>query len=215
MDQEIQEVTMEPKWLKWAKSLQAVSQNGLTYSENVFDTDRYKKIREIALEIISSYSNMDFDKVKNLFDNEEGYLTPKVDVRGAVFKENKILLVKEIADGKWTLPGGWADPNETPSESIEREVFEESGYLVKARNIIAVYDRTKQGHTPFFPFHVYKIFFMCELTGGKKTNSIETDGIDFFAKDEIPALSESRIKMHQIERIFEHHYNPGLPTDFD
>ncbi len=206
---------MEPKWLQWAKSLQAIAQNGLTFAENQFDIERYEKIREIASEIMAENSNGKFEYIKNLFGNEEGYSTPKVDVRGVVFKDNKVLLVKEKADGGWTFPGGWADPNETPSESVEREVFEESGFVVKVKKVLAVYDRANQGHTPPFPYHVYKIFFHCELVGGEKSNSIETDGVDFFSMGNIPNLSASRTSLGQIRKFFEHYNNPEMPTEFD
>ncbi len=206
---------MEPKWLEWAKSLQAIAQNGLTFAVNEFDIERYKKIREIASEIMAENSNGDFEYIKDLFGNEEGYSTPKVDVRGVVFKENKVLLVKEKADGGWTFPGGWADPNETPAESVEREVFEESGFLVKVKKVLAVYDRKKQGHTPPFPFHVYKLFFLCEIIGGKKSNSIETDGVDFFGEEGIPHLSASRTSLSQIKKFFEHYLKPEMQAEFD
>lgn len=206
---------MEPKWIKWAKSLQAIAQNGLNYSENNFDIERYNKIRDIAAEILASYSDVDFKVIKDLFEREKGHSTPKVDVRGAVFRDNKILMVREIIDGGWTLPGGWADPIETPSKAIEREVFEESGFVVKAKKVLAVYDRTKQGHIPPFPYHVYKIFFECVMIGGKEKHSIETDGVGFFAENEIPELSKARTTISQIKRIFKHYENPQLPTDFD
>ena len=206
---------MEPKWLEWAKSLQAIAQNGLIFAENEFDIERYKKIREIASEMMAENSNGEFEYIKNLFGNEEGYSTPKVDVRGVVFKDNKVLLVKEKADSGWTFPGGWADPNETPSESVEREVHEESGFEVKVKKVLAVYDRRKQGHIPPFPYHVYKIFFLCELIGGEKSNSIETDGVEFFSGDNIPQLSASRTSLSQIKKFFEHNKNSALPTEFD
>jgi ADP-ribose pyrophosphatase YjhB (NUDIX family) len=206
---------MEPKWLEWAKSLQAIAQNGLTYAVNEFDIERYEQIRNISAEIMASNSGGDFEFIKDLFKNVEGYATPKVDVRGVVFKDDKILLVKEKIDGGWTLPGGWADPNETPSESVEREVFEESGFIVKSKKILAVYDRAKQGHTPPFPFHVYKLFFLCGLQGGNKKISNETTDVDFFEEDNIPELSRSRVLKNQILRLFEFHKNPGLQTDFD
>ena len=206
---------MEPKWLGWAKSLQAIAQNGLTYALNEFDIERYNEIRNIAAEMMASNSEGDLEFIKDLFLNVEGYATPKVDVRGVVFKDDKILLVKEKSDGGWTLPGGWADPNETPSESVEREVFEESGFVVKSKKILAVYDRAKQGHTPPFPFHVFKIFFLCQLNGGTKTTSNETDDVDFFDENNLPELSKARVLKKQIERLFEFYRNPDLPADFD
>ncbi len=206
---------MEPKWLKWAKSLQALAQDGLAYSDNEFDIDRYRQITEIAAEMMSANSSADYEFVKDLFKNQKGYATPKVDVRGAVFKDGKILMVKEKVDGGWTLPGGWADPNETPSESVEREVREESGFIVEAVKVAAIYDRTKQGHTPPYPFHIYKIFFMCELIGGEKSVSNETDGVDFFDENYLPVLSDGRIKAHQIKRLFEHYRDSSMAADFD
>jgi len=206
---------MEPKWLEWAKSLQAIAQNGLTYALNEFDIERYNEIRNIAAEMMASNSEGDLEFIKDLFLNVDGYATPKVDVIGVVFKDDKILLVKEKSDGGWTLPGGWADPNETPSESVEREVFEESGFVVKSKKILAVYDRAKQGHTPPFPFHVFKIFFLCQLNGGTKTTSNETDDVDFFDENNLPELSKARVLKKQIERLFEFYRNPDLPADFD
>ena len=206
---------MEPNWLKWAKELQALSQDGLNYIENEFDRERYERISNIAAEMMAENSATDLNFVKELFKEQVGHATPKVDVRGVVFNDNKILLVKEKSDGGWTLPGGWADPNETPAQSVEREVYEESGFYVKVKRILAVYDRVKQGHTPPYPFHIYKLFFLCEITGGKKHLSIETDGVDFFDKNNIPNLSVARTTDKQITRMFEFKNNPELPADFD
>lgn len=206
---------MEPKWLEWAKSLVAIAQNGLTYSENEFDIERFKQVREIAAQMMAENSDGDLKFIKELFKNADGYQTPKVDVRAAVFKDNKILLVKEKIDGGWTLPGGWADPNESPSQAAEREVIEESGFNVKAEKVLAVYDRTKQGHYPPFPFHIYKIIFLCKLLGGSKSTSIETENAEFFNENNIPALSASRTTSRQIHRFFEFYRNPSMQTDFD
>ena len=206
---------MEPAWLAWAKELQSLSQDGLFYNENIFDVQRFRRINEIAAEMMAANSGTDLEFIKDLFNKEEGHATPKVDVRGVVFKDNKILLVKEKSDGGWTLPGGWADPNETPSQTVEREVFEESGFKVKAERLLAFLDRTKQGHTPPHPFHVYKIFFLCRIKGGGKKLSIETDGVEFFDEDKIPKLSLARTLNSQISRMFYLYSNPGLPPDFD
>ncbi len=206
---------MEPKWLEWAKELQALSQDGLFYTENDFDKLRFERISEIAAEMMSANSGTDLKFIKDLFSAQEGHATPKVDVRGVVFKDNKILLVKEKSDGGWTLPGGWADPNETPSKTVEREVFEESGFKVKVSRVLAILDRTKQGHLPPYPFHVYKIFFLCELKGGQRKTSIETDDVDFFYEENIPNLSKARTTAPQISRFFFMQKNPGMPTDFD
>ena len=204
------------QWLTWAQKLQAIAQNGLFYSENPFDHDRYRQIQQVAAEIISTYAEIKFDAVLNLFEQETGYATPKVDVRGAVFQDDRILLVKERIDGGWTLPGGWVDVGEPPSLAIEREIFEESGYQTKAVKALMVVDRDhpRHGHPPL-PIQIYKLFFLCELLGGTATESNETDGVDFFAEDEIPPLSLSRVVPSQITRLFEHHRHPDLPTDFD
>lgn len=148
------------KWLKWAKDLQAISQDGLTYSENKFEIERYKQIRGIAAEMMAEYSETEFEKILGLFAEQAGYATPKIDVRGVVFKDDKVLLVKEKSDGGWTLPGGWADPNESPKESVEREVFEESGFITEAIQVLAVYDRDKQG-TLRLSLFIYTRFSFC------------------------------------------------------
>lgn len=203
-----------PKWLEWGQKLQSLAQSGLHYSDNPFEIERYKQIMEIAAEMVAAESGLHKKTVYELFLNEAGHSTPKVDVRGVVFKEGKILLVKEKIDGKWTVPGGWADIGLTPSENAEREVFEESGYQVKAKKVLAVYDRNKQGHTPYI-FHLYKIFFLCEIVGGNPKTSIETDDVGFFSLDNLPEINLGRVTRKQIERFFEHYKNPDLPTDFD
>ena len=206
---------MEPVWLKWAKQLAALSQNGLTYAENPYDIERYEKVRQIAVEMMAAQSDLDTGTLLTIFAREEGYATPKVDVRGVVFRDGKILLIKERLDDRWSLPGGWADPGQSPSESVVREILEESGYETRARRLLAVYDRSKHPHEPPSPFHIYKLFFLCEITGGTAKTSYETTGVDFFAEDEIPELSITRILPSQIARMFEHYRNPNLPTDFD
>jgi len=208
-----------PKWLHWARQLQAIAQTGLEFNqhpfpESVFDIERYKAVRQIAAEMMAEYSEADTDFVEALFAGAVGYATPKIDARGVVFRDDALLLVREVSDGLWTLPGGWIDIDEPPSAAVEREIFEESGYLTRATKVLAVYDRNKHGHPPF-PHHTYKLFIHCQLLGGKATNSIETDGVAFFREDEIPPLSLTRTMPGQITRMFEHHRNPDLPTDFD
>ena len=209
-------VAMEPNWLRWAKQLAALAQNGLTYSDNEYEIDRYQQIRQIAAEMMAAGFDLDAKTFLDLFSRERGYATPKVDVRGVVFRDDRILLVKEKLDDGWTLPGGWADPCQSPSEAVAREVFEESGFEVRVTKLAAVYDRSKHPHQPLMPFHLYKMFFLCEITGGQAQESYETTGVEFFAETEIPAkLSISRTLPFQITRMFEHHRYPALPTDFD
>ncbi len=203
-----------PKWLEWAQQLQAHAQNGLTYTKNPFDAERYQQILELAVEIYSCYTQQDLPIIRDLLQSQSGYMTPKLDIRGAVFQDDKILLVKELSDGHWTLPGGWVDINESPSEAVEREVWEESGYQVKASRLMALYDRNKHGH-PTFVFHLYKIFMQCDLVGGEPCDSLETEGACFFAEDEIPPLSIGRTTPDILTRLFELYRHPERPADFD
>ena len=202
------------KWLEWVKKLQAIAQNGLTYTENPFDVERYKSLRAIAAEIMATYSNVEPSYVVDLFAREVGYATPKVDVRGAVFRDDTILLVREREDGCWALPGGWADIGDSPSEVVVREIYEESGYHTRAIKLLAVYDRDRHGHPPL-SHYVYKLFFQCELVSGSPSPSIETDEVAFFGENEIPQLSLGRVVPEQVARVFQHYRHPDWATDFD
>lgn len=205
---------MDPIWLEWAKRLQAISQDALAYCTNPFDRERFEQVRETAVEIVARYTETPEERVRDLFAGEKGYATPKIDLRAVVFREHRILLVKERRDMLWTLPGGWADVGDAPSEGVEREVREESGYLVRAVKLLAVLDRNRHPHPPH-PQHIYKMFFLCQLLGGEPTESIETAGVGFFAEDELPPLSLPRTLPQQIHRFFEHRRHPEWPTDFD
>lgn len=206
---------MSTLWLEWSKRLHAIAQNGLTFARDPYDIERYTAIREIAAEMLSQGSGLDLGVVRGVLERDSGYATPKVDVRGVVFRDDQLLLVRERGEGKWTLPGGWADPGESPAENVVREIQEESGFLTRASKILAVYDRSKHPHAPPFAFHVYKLFVHCTLVGGRETLSAETDAIGFFSEDNLPALSITRVTPGQIRRMFEHHRDPTLPTDFD
>lgn len=206
----------ERLWLRWVKSLRAISQTGLHFSRDPFDTERYEQVRGIAAEILAQHSNLSRQEIVTLDAAETGYATPKVDVRGAAFRDGRILMVSETGDGgRWTLPGGWADPNETPAEAVAREVFEESGFQVAVRKLAGVYDREKQGLVPPYPFHIYKHFFICEIIGGAARESVETGGARFFGLDELPELSVARVSAYLIGRCFEHWRHPDWPADFD
>jgi len=207
--------TAEPQWLVWAKRLQALSQIGLTYTKDTFDLERYRVIRDIAAEMMAAGSDVALETVSGLFSEQSGYATPKVDTRGVVFRGQSVLLVREREDNCWTLPGGWANVLESPREAVEREVREESGYVTRAVKLLALYDRSKHGHIPHLPFHVYKLFIHCELLGGSPAASGETSEVAFFPKDSLPELSLSRVTPQQILRFFEHLRDPQLPTDFD
>jgi ADP-ribose pyrophosphatase YjhB (NUDIX family) len=203
------------RWLEWCQRLQAIAQNGLTFATDSFDLDRYQAVRQIAAEMLANASNLKTEVILRLLEKDTGYATPKVDVRGVIFREGKLLLVREISDGGWTLPVGWADVCASPAENVKREILEESGFVVRASKILAVLDRSKHPHEPPFAFHVYKLFVQCELVGGQATVSSETDSVGFFGEPEIPKLSATRVTPAQIRRMFEHHRHPELPADFD
>lgn len=205
-----------PKWLEWGRELQAVSQIGLAYSHNIYDTERYEQMRALAAKMMAAYGGSEPEKVEALFRHQEGYATPKVDVRGAVFRGREVLLTQElIDDGRWTLPGGWADVNASPSENVAREMQEEAGLAVTAEKLAIVCDRERAGHTPPFPFHIYKLFFLCAATGPCAKKPGETGEARYFSIDDLPELSVSRVLPQQIRRLYEHMQNPSLPTDFD
>ena len=205
----------EPKWVGWARELQAIAQTGLHFAESQYDRERYERIRRLSAEIFSEFSGQPVDVINRLFENQTGYATPKVDVRGVVFRDTKILLVQEKADGLWTLPGGWADVNDAPSEAVEREILEESGFKTRAERLLAVFDRSRHAHEPPFPYHVYKLFIRCRLEGGQAATTLETSAADFFAEYEIPPLSISRVTPEQIQFCFEMQEKPDAPSRFD
>ena len=179
----------------------------------IIDIERYKELQDLASEIISTHSDHEFSEIQDYLKEETGYATPKIDVRGVVFKDQKILLVKEYSDGKWTLPGGWADIMKSPSENVEREIYEESGFEVQAKRLLAVYDRSRHGHFPDYPHHVYKLFFACEINGGKARAGLETSDVGFFDLDNLPELSIGRVTEKQIKRMFE--LNTNGESEFD
>ncbi|MDV2582050.1 NUDIX hydrolase [Alkalibacillus haloalkaliphilus] len=205
---------MDPKWLDWAKQLQSIAQAGLTYSKDVYDIERFEMIRNISVDILSQHTEIEQTVIKDLFANETGYATPKVDVRAVVFKNNKILMVKENGDGKWALPGGWGDIGLSPSEVAVNEVEEESGYDVKATKLISIFDKKNHQHPPS-PYHVYKMFIQCEIIGGQAQEGIETSAVDFFAEDELPELSVARNTEKQIKLAFRHLDHPDELVYFD
>ncbi|HEY9881271.1 MAG TPA: NUDIX hydrolase [Leptolyngbyaceae cyanobacterium] len=208
---------MSYQWLMWAQKLQAIAQNGLTYRNHPFDVERYEQLQQIAAEIMAAHTNLEMEPILDPFQREEWHATPKLDVRGAVFQDGKILLVQEKLDNnRWTLPGGWVDVGEPPSQAVMREIYEESGYETRVVKLLAVYDRNhpRHGHPPQ-PHHSYKLFFHCEIVGGTPTESYETVGPRFFGADEIPELSLYRVVPSQVATLFEYYQNPDLPTDFD
>jgi len=205
---------MDPDWLRWVKRLQAIAQDGLTYARDDYDLGRYEQLRELAAEILAARSTGSIGQARELLELETGPATPKVDVRAAVFRGDRILLVREPDDGGWSAPGGWADIGETAAEGAVREVYEESGYRVRAVRLISAYDRDRQGHPPL-PYHVYKLVFLCEILEEPTSPDVESDGVGFFVEHELPELSLSRVTPAEIRRFFEHHRRLDLPADFD
>ena len=201
------------KWIDWAREIFSLSQAGLTYSKNEFDIDRYKRLQEITAEMIASESQIAKDAALDSFSMQAGYITPKVDVRGAVVQEGKILLIQERADGKWAMPGGWADLGNTPASVAEREVWEESGYRVKAEKVIAVIDSNRIEPMEFY--HAYKIIFLCRLLGGEPRVSYETLAVDFFDPNHLPPLSSYRTNEAMLEEVFAHVQDSNRRTAFD
>jgi ADP-ribose pyrophosphatase YjhB (NUDIX family) len=210
-----------PNLIDWAQRLQSIAQSGLTYTPQPFDRLRYEDVRAIAIEMMTAAGDgLSPDDMRALFDAQQGHTTPKVDVRGAVFRGDTILLVQEKMDGnRWTLPGGWADVGESAGDGVAREIWEETGYRARPVKLMAAFDRNKHDHPPML-FHAYKLFFLCELTSEAREidpRNVETGDVGWFRADEIAALplSVGRVTAAQIARFFVHHANPTLPTDFD
>jgi len=201
-------------WIAIAQRIQAIAQTGLTFAKDPYDAERYNELTSIAAGMMAAPQPERIALALQLFSAEAGYATPKVDVRAAVFQNDRLLLVREREDGYWTLPGGWAEVGQSAAESVEREVLEESGYVVKAVKLLACWDRNKHPHPPI-PFHAYKLVFRCDLIGGAPAFSSETIGVEFFDEDEIPELSTTRTLREQIQFVFESRRNPGTPTVFD
>lgn len=200
--------------LEWGKQLQAIAQAGLTYSKDVFDIERFEMIRNISQDIISQHTDMSKTVIKDLFANETGYPTPKVDIRAVVFRDNKILMVRENSDGKWALPGGWGDIGLSPSEVAVKEVKEETGFNVKATRLIGIFDKKCHPHPPS-PYHVYKIFIQCEIISGQAETGIETNQVELLAENELPPLSIERNTKSQIQLSFQYLSDPTRAPYFD
>ncbi|MFF2885809.1 NUDIX hydrolase [Paenibacillus sp. NPDC057967] len=205
---------MEIKWLEWAKQIQGIAQTGLTYSKDIYDIERYEQLRQLSIDILSSYTDTGTDKIKLTFASDTGYATPKVDVRAVVFRDEQILLVREKLDGAWALPGGWADIGLSPSEVAVKEAAEESGYLVKPLRLLAVLDKKFHEHPPE-PYHVYKLFILCEIVGGEALSGIETSEVAFFGIDELPELSQERNTEAQVKSMFQYLINPDQEIVLD
>ena len=207
----------EPDWLVWTRELQAIAQTGLAFASSPYDRERYESLRALASRMMAAHTATSAEAIETLFAREHGYATPKIDVRGATFDRlGRILLVREVADDdRWTLPGGWADVNLSTSQSVVKEVAEESGYQVTVHKLAAAWDRTMQEH-PAGVFSCCKLFYLCDLVGGEAKTSVETSEAAWFEEAALPEdLSLGRVLPRQLRRMFHHARNPELPTDFD
>lgn len=202
------------QWLKWAIEIQSIAQNGLAYTESEYEKERYERIREISAEIVSAKTGLNLDKVKGLFCNETGYQTPKIDTRGVIIKDNKILLVREN-NGTWAIPGGWCDVLETVKSNTIKEVKEEAGLDVEATRIIAIQDRNKH-NKPYYAYGLLRIFVLCNALGGEFVENIETTESKYYALDELPDnLAEEKTTKEQIEMCFKAYNDENWKVQFD
>lgn len=177
------------------QKLSAIAQTGLTFSKDVYDQERYEALRDIAAQLMGSRFDINGETLHSV--TESGYATPKTDVRAFILRDGKLLMVREAEDGLWSLPGGWADVGDTPSTAVCREVAEETGLQVKATKLLGVWDRNLHGHPPL-PWHVYKLIFLCEETGGSLAVNHETTSLGFFDIHELPPLSLTRIVAEEL-----------------
>jgi len=206
--------TMSQQWLLWIQKLQAIAQNGLRYSKDPFNRQRFQELREISAHMLAGLSNGDPGAALTYFESLDGTSTPRIDVRAFVLQEGKVLMVREKSDGLWTLPGGWADVGCSLSEAVAKEVHEEAGYVVAPTRILAVYDRSRHPHPPH-PEYSYKIFVQCDLVEETTADELETDAAGFFPVDRLPPLSTGRVTSDQIGRMVDLADDPSLPADFD
>ena len=205
---------MKTSWINWIVELQAIAQAGLYYSKDKYDIERFERIREIAAEIMSNQSELPIDVVKNIFCNEKGYQTPKIDTRAAIFNNEKILLVKEKSTNKWSLPGGWVDVNESIKSNIIKEVKEEAGLDIIPKKIIAIHDRNKHNR-PQYAYGICIIFLQCDIISGEFTENIETSASDFFSINELPEIDNAKNTYEQIQMCFNAYNEKNWNIQFD
>lgn len=200
-----------------ALKVAALGQNGLTFSTDPYDRDRYRQLGDLAAQLLAAVSDRPADQLRLELGRDEGYRTPKVDVRGAVVDEReRFLLMRERSDGRWSLPGGWADPGDTPAAAVVREVREETGYGAEVVELVGCWDRDAQGMLPRLPVSIYKLFFLCRLTGEvAEPDALETLDVGWFGVEELPELSTGRVTVEQLHRLLAHHRRPGLPAEVD
>jgi len=194
---------MSKSTLVQLKKLKALADTGLVYSESGYDRDRYDQIKQITLDLMGEITNTPVKKLTDFFLPVKEYPTVKVDVRGFVLNEkDEILMAKESVDGKWTIPGGWADIGDTPSEAVLKEIKEETGFNSEIVSLLAIYDKRCHPHPPE-TYYIYKLMFFCKITGGELAHGFDMQGAGFFPLDELPELSKDRILKSQLEHLFQ------------
>ncbi|MFC0269351.1 NUDIX hydrolase [Kushneria aurantia] len=201
---------MSQDWVDFARKLRSIAQTGQTYTDNKYELERYRQLETLTNEMFAALADTPIERVENFFIPDHGYATPKVDVRGAVFEQGRVLLVREIKDGCWTLPGGWADVTESPKEAVVKEIHEESGHRVGEPRLAMLKDRSRHPYRHYSPAHIYKLFFVCDHLGGEFVVNNETDAADFFDVDDLPPLSEGRTLAEDIHQCLDF-YNSGAP----
>jgi len=203
-----------PQWLAWAREIEALAQSGRAYTRDDYDRERYDRLLALAADIVAHHSTLQAEPLLAEFRDQAGYATPKIDVRGAVVRDGRILLVQEKSDERWCLPGGWADVGVGPAEMIVREVREESGYDVAARKLIGVFDANRS-QSPADFYHAYKLIFLCDLLGGRPDPDHEILAVSFFPFDALPPLSASRTDARHLAEVQAHLVDPLRPAAFE
>jgi ADP-ribose pyrophosphatase YjhB (NUDIX family) len=203
-----------PRWLGWAREIQALAQTGLAFTKSPYDRLTFARLSDIAAEIVAEHTRLCAEEIKRAFSLEPGYATPKVDIRAAVVSEGRILLVREMSDGKWAMPGGWADVGDRPSETAVRETLEESGFAVRPLRLVGAFDANRGEKASVF-FHAVKLVFLCDLLGGEAAPSMETSDVGFFDFKDLPPLSEQRTNQRHLEEVRAHLRDPLRPAAFD
>ena len=214
MDYEKSTKSVPDHWLTIAKKINSIAQTGLAFTKDKFDCERYSELLDLSVQILNHITAIDSKKLEFIFNRDIGYQTPKLGIRAVIFKDQKVLLVKEKMDGKWCLPGGYADPGLTPGEITIKEVKEESGYDVKPTRILGLIDYNKHQDRPF-PFDIYNLFMECEIVGGAPAAGEETSEVGFFDLNQLPELSVRRVTKEQLLKMCELAMNKELKPVFD
>ena len=201
------------KWVAWAQELQFLSQCALTYCRDVYDIERFERIREISAEMVGELADLPVERVKDLFCDEAGYQTPKLETRAAIIEDGKILLVKE-RDGRWSMPGGWVDHDQSVRDNTVKEVWEEAGLEVRATRLVALHDRNRHNIPPYI-HNICKVFVLCERLGGAFRPNVETVASGWFTPDELPPLAENRVNREQVLLCFRAAEDPDWKVEFD